>query len=270
MVVQERSMVPTIFVGIGGTGAEILSRLRRLIVDSYGSLEQLPIVSFLWVDTDKDYKITNPGAAGPILKSNERYWSKVSGSQVKEILENMDKFPWIQSWFPNELEKNMGAMEAGAAQIRPCGRFAFFCNYHDIQKQFKGAAGRIKGKENFMLERHGVQVANNKVNVFVVGSMSGGTGSGMLLDMGYSVRKWLEGEGSCETTAVVPMPNSFAGIDVGDRVLANGYAALMELSYYSDHRTEYSAQFSASLADEVRYSTPPYDFTYGSICESGS
>jgi hypothetical protein len=58
------------------------------------------------------------------------------------------------------------------------------------------------------------------------------------------------------------MPNSFAGIDVGDRVLANGYAALMELSYYSDHRTEYSAQFSASLADEVRDSRPPYDFTY--------
>jgi len=58
--VEEKSMVPTVLVGIGGTGNEILSRLRRLIEESYGSLSNFPIVSFLVVDTDKDYKISNP------------------------------------------------------------------------------------------------------------------------------------------------------------------------------------------------------------------
>jgi hypothetical protein len=58
------------------------------------------------------------------------------------------------------------------------------------------------------------------------------------------------------------MPNAFATINVGDRVLANGYAALMELSYFSDHRTEYVAQYSAALLDEVRSKLPPFDFTY--------
>ncbi|MFM7712508.1 MAG: tubulin-like doman-containing protein, partial [Microcystis sp.] len=62
--VEEKSMVPTVLVGIGGTGNEILSRLRRLIEESYGSLSNFPIVSFLVVDTDKDYKISNPEAAG--------------------------------------------------------------------------------------------------------------------------------------------------------------------------------------------------------------
>ncbi len=33
--VEEKSMVPTVLVGIGGTGNEILSRLRRLIEESY-------------------------------------------------------------------------------------------------------------------------------------------------------------------------------------------------------------------------------------------
>ncbi|MGH2412713.1 MAG: tubulin-like doman-containing protein, partial [Microcystaceae cyanobacterium] len=90
----------------------------------------------------------------------------------------------------------------------------------------------------------------------------GGTGSGMLIDMGYCIRNWLRGEGSPLTTSIVPMPEAFAGISVGDRVLANGYAALMELSYFSDYRTEYINQFSSGLVDEVRSKLPPFDFTY--------
>ena len=46
--VEEKSMVPTVLVGIGGTGNEILSRLRRLIEESYGSLSNFPIVSVFW------------------------------------------------------------------------------------------------------------------------------------------------------------------------------------------------------------------------------
>lgn len=64
------------------------------------------------------------------------------------------------------------------------------------------------------------------------------------------------------STAIVPTPEAFAGISVGDRVLSNGYAALMELNYYSDYRTEYNQQFSSGLVDEVRSKLPPFDFTY--------
>jgi hypothetical protein len=41
----------------------------------------------------------------------------------------------------------------------------------------------------------------------------------------------------------------FTGFE-GDLVLSNGYAALMELNYYSDYRTEYIQQFSSGLVDE--------------------
>lgn len=255
-------MVPTVLVGLGGTGNEVLSRVRRLIEESYGSLDNFPIVSFLAVDTDKDYKVANPEAAGSPLKDNEKFWARVSGKQVREIISNMENYPWINSWFPNELEKNIGGLEAGAGQIRACGRFAFFCNYYDIQKKFNQARSRVKGHENMMLERYGIRVSTNAVNVFLTGSLSGGTGSGMIIDMGYAVRHWLAGEGTALVTAIVPMPNAFAGINVGDRVLANGYAAMMELSYFSDERTQYIAQFGSSTAQEIRRNKAPFDFTY--------
>lgn len=260
--VQEKSMVPTVIVGVGGTGAEVLLRVRRLIEESYGSLKKFPIVSFLWIDTDKDYKIGNPEAAGSPLKDNEKYWASVSGREVSDIMTNMQKFPWIESWFPQELERNIGALEAGAGQIRACGRFAFFYNYHNIKARFNESCNRVKGHENFMQDEHDIRVDSNSINIFVVGSLSGGTGSGMFLDLGYCIRDWLQGQGSPLITSIVPMPNAFASIKVGDRVLANGYAALMELSYFSDYRTEYVAQFSSGLVDEVRDTRPPFDFTY--------
>ena len=260
--VDEKSMVPTVLVGIGGTGAEVLSRVRRLVEESYGSLENFPIVSFLTVDTDKDYKVSNPEAAGSPFKDNEKFWARVSGKQVQEIINNLENYPWINSWFPSELAKNISGLEAGAGQIRACGRFAFFCNYYDIQSKFREACRRVKGHENTMLDQYGIRVSTNSVNVFLTGSLSGGTGSGMIIDMGYCVRHWLSGEGSSLVTAIVPMPNAFSGINVGDRVLANGYAALMELSYFCDERTQYVAQFSSAASGEVRRQTGPFDFTY--------
>ena len=260
--VEEKSMVPTVIVGIGGTGAEVLARIRRLIEETYGSLSNFPIIGFLLIDTDKDYKIDNPEAGGNPLKDNEKHWARVSGRQVQEMVNNMENYPWINQWFPNELEKNIAGLEAGAGQIRACGRFALFCNYKEIEKKFIDTCNRIKGHENFMLDRHKIKVITNNINVFVTASLSGGTGSGMLIDMGYCIRNWLRGESSALVTAIVPMPQAFAGVSVGDRILANGYAAMMELSYYSDNRTRYSHQFTNSLMDEVRSIDAPFDFTY--------
>lgn len=260
--IEEKSMVPTVMVGVGGTGVEVLSRVRRLVEESYGSLKKFPLISFMSIDTDKDYKVSNPEAAGSPLQDHEKYWASVSGREVSDIMSNMTKYPWIESWFPRELERNIGALEAGAGQIRACGRFAFFYNYHQIKERLNEACNRVKGHETLMLDEYGIRVNNNGLNVFIVGSLSGGTGSGMILDLGYCIRNWLKGQGSPLITAIVPMPNAFASIKVGDRVLANGYAALMELSYFSDYRTEYVAQFSGGLVDEVRDKRPPFDFTY--------
>jgi hypothetical protein len=69
MTVDEKSMVPTVLVGVGGTGHEVLSRVRRLVEETYGSLRNFPIISFLIIDTDREYKVTNPGAAGSAFKN---------------------------------------------------------------------------------------------------------------------------------------------------------------------------------------------------------
>jgi len=39
-------------IGLGGSGLQTTMRLRRLIVERYGSLDKFPIVRFVQIDTD--------------------------------------------------------------------------------------------------------------------------------------------------------------------------------------------------------------------------
>ncbi|WP_017295720.1 tubulin-like doman-containing protein [Geminocystis herdmanii] len=258
---EKRGISPTVLIGVGGTGAEVLSRVRRFAEETYGSLDKFPILGFLWIDTDKNYKVTNPKAAGSKFKDAEICLATVTGTEVETRLKNMNNYPWIQKWFPNELERSVTSLEQGAGQIRACGRFAFFCNYAKIRDSFLSVIQRVKGKNRYMYDTLGIEVAN-ELNVFVTGSISGGTGSGMLIDLAYCIRHWLQGEGTTEITGIVPMPNAFAGISVGSGVMANGYAALMELSYFGDDRTVFEEKYSTSNLDLVRSEKPPFDFTY--------
>ena len=106
MPVEEKSMVPTVIVGVGGTGVEVLSRVRRLVEESYGSLGEFPIISFLSIDTDRDYRVNNPEAAGSPLQDSEKYWASVSNAEVTDIMANMSRYHWIESWLQKELYIN--------------------------------------------------------------------------------------------------------------------------------------------------------------------
>ena len=252
----------TLIIAVGGTGLEILSRTRKGFEDKYGDASKYPLLSYLWIDTDRKEKISNPQAAGSPLKENEKCWASVTSKDAKEIILNLEQYPWIYDWYPSELERNPNAVTAGAGQIRAQGRFAFFCNYRLIRDKVIDACRRTKGHETKMLESYGITVIPNSLNIYVVGSFSGGTGSGMLIDLCYCIKHWLQGEATPLITSIIPLPSLFAGVDVGERIQTNAYAAFMELSYYCDHRTQYIARFSGNLTDEIRASDPPSDFTY--------
>jgi hypothetical protein len=49
---QTRAIKRTIIIGLGGTGRDVLMRIRRFIIDKYGKLSNLPVVSFVHIDTD--------------------------------------------------------------------------------------------------------------------------------------------------------------------------------------------------------------------------
>ena len=178
-------MTPTVVIGIGGTGKEILIKIRRMIVETYGSLEELPIVSFLHIDTEQNAKVSEPQVVlkqDISLSPSEQIWAKVDNA--KAMLNHLSSYDYLADWFPPQL-KGTDSILAGAGQIRALGKFAFSVNYQAIKNSFNNAKARITGHEKFMLDRWGVQM-DKGTNIFVVCSLSGGTGSGMMLDLAYN------------------------------------------------------------------------------------
>lgn len=255
-------MTPTVIVGLGGTGKEVLLKIRRMIVETYGSLDQLPIVSFLHIDTEQNAKATEPQV---VLKQDislspvEQVWAKVENA--KAILNNLSSYNYLADWFPGQL-KGTDSILAGAGQIRALGKFAFTVNYSQIKSAFQYAKQKILGHEKFMLDRWQVEL-DRGINIFVVCSFSGGTGSGMFLDLAYNLRDWVPASEMPQTSAYLVLPGAFSGL--GDRVIANAYAALMELNHYSRSNTRFEAQYSNNSSDRITNQSgqdTPFSFCY--------
>jgi hypothetical protein len=132
-MVDHLGMTPTVVVGLGGTGKEIIIKIRRAIVETYGSLEALPIVSFLHIDTEQNAKVSE---AQTVLKRDislrpaEQVWAKVDNA--KAMLNQLSSYKYLEHWFPSQL-KGTDSILAGAGQIRALGKFAFSVNYHSIK-----------------------------------------------------------------------------------------------------------------------------------------
>ena len=255
-------MTPTVIIGLGGTGKEVLLKIRRMIVETYGSLDNLPITAFLHIDTEQNAKATESQV---VLKQDislrpvEQVWAKVDNA--KAILNNLSSYPYLAEWFPPQL-KGTDSILAGAGQIRALGKFAFTVNYTQIKTAFQDAKRRIIGHEKFMLDQWKVEL-DRGINIFVIGSFSGGTGSGMFLDMAYNVRDWVPASEIPQTSAYMLLPGAFSGL--GDRVVANAYAALSELDYYSRSDTRFEAQYTTSGSDRISPNSgkdTPFSFCY--------
>ena len=259
-----KAIVPTLIIGIGGTGLEAIMRLRRLITESYGSLANFPIVGFLHIDTDAEAKTDEPLMAGPPLENYEKYHSNVNLQEVETIVNQPEEWDWYHEWLPPELSANpqLLASEKGAGQIRACGRFSFFFNYQKINQACNSLKRKIRENQHrsLMSDRYGLDV-KNQLNIFVICSIAGGTGSGMLIDFGYCLKSWFAGE-PLKTTAVISTPDAFGNVDVNNLVNCNGYAALMELNYYCDQDTNFSVRYQQNEGSRVESKAPPYDFIY--------
>ena len=271
---QYQGINRTICIGLGGTGKDVLMRVRRLIVDRYKDLSNLPVVSFVHIDTDKEATQavslrTGNSYRGVDLgfQDSEKVNATMTATQVTELIEGLKQcqsnryqpspYEHIAEWFPPKLINNIKAIDQGAKGIRPVGRLAFFHNYLKIKNVIEIAEQRTRGHEQELLRQFGL-IVDPGLNIVVVGSLCGGTGSGTFLDMAYSLRhaypevKQLIGYFIISPELYGNTPN----------MCANTYAALMELDYYSSLGTQFEVCYNQQYHINVKEQRPPFDYTY--------
>lgn len=270
---QLQGIQRTICIGLGGTGRDVLMRLRRLIVEQYGDLTKLPVVSFVHIDTDKtatqgsslktgntyrgvDLSFRDSEKINAILTAAE-VTNFVQGVEQRSSYDRQGPYDHISRWFPPQLLRNIRAVEEGAKGIRPVGRLAFFHNYQKIRTAIETAERRTMGHEAILL-KSGLKV-DPGLNIFVVGSLCGGTGSGMFLDIAYSLRKLYGDKGTQLLGYLVISPQLYSNASYMN---ANTYAALKELNHYSSPGTRFEACYDMQNLVLVQEPRAPFDYTY--------
>jgi hypothetical protein len=270
---QFRGINRSICIGLGGTGRDVLMRMRRLIVDRYGDLNRLPIVSFVYVDTDKAASQVSGLRTGSTyhgvdisFRDAEKINATMSSPEVTNFVQELERrsaqdrqgpYDHIGIWFPPQLLKNIKAVEEGAKGIRPVGKLAFFHNYQRIQAAVDAAERRTRGHDANLL-RSGLRVEPG-LNIFIVGSLCGGTGSGMFLDVAYSLRKTYGDSGAQIVGYLVISPQVYGNTP---NMSANTYAALKELNYYTTPSTKFEACYDIQNLTIVQEERPPFDYAY--------
>ncbi len=264
---ESKTVIPTLMIGIGGTGKEVLLRLRRRLVERYGTLSILPFLQFMHIDTDttvaahEQYNLR--GSDDPLdqevrFKSIERI--DLTIDRMGKFVEHINNFPQIRRWFPNDFKiGGLGNLGEGACQVRMASRLGFF-----HADNFRSIAGRLEQckrqlRDAAILQRSarlGFEFAPQDMNVFVIASLAGGTGSGTFLDMGFLLQLYFP---QAERVGILLLPGFFIDYAGGERIRANGYAALMELNYYSLGHS-FLADWGGGRSEHLL--PPPFSTTY--------
>lgn len=221
---------PTVMIGLGGTGKNILLMLRRKFFDRFGDLDNFPLVSYAFIDTDKSMRTPLTMDSDIPRRIEPRPEEKVEATVPDPTVytRNLDQYPHIRRWFSPALT-GMFPIHEGAGGIRQKSRLAFYHNFDKIEKVLLDAKGRATNPEKTRQVAEKLNVrAGNTVQFFIFSSLAGGTGSGCFLDVAFLIKE-LFPESRCVGYLVTA--DIFGQ---GDGYLRpNTYAALRELEHFS-------------------------------------
>lgn len=229
-------MRPAVIVGLGGTGKEVVTLIREYLIDRYGTLDAVPVIAFVVIDTDAaDSEAQNRSATASQLRLAPDEWVFASIPDTGVIWRERENLPHLRDWLPPDLE-GLGHVSQGAKQIRALGRLAFFHNYDAIYKSVTQARDKVVNPDNAaMMSPHGIEIDpsyQNDPEYYLVTSLAGGTGAGMFLDTAFLLKSLDHRDDDSPVTAFLAMPDVFLDSSVG-RVKPNAYAALKELNYFT-------------------------------------
>ena len=273
---------PTLVIAIGGTGKSALLDVRQRLISRFGSYRDLKTIGFLALDTDdaldEESVAKDPLSEALALSASEHLHLTISENKMADIRANLDTHhPALAKWLDKESLIHPSVV-AGAGQIRQIGRLALLANIDKVLPAVNDALTSITSadarrstleylKDSGMQD---VEIKERPLRIFTVGSLIGGTGSGMFIDLGYllredTVRVMTAGQRPVSTGIfAVPLAGrTRSGVDTR----ASAYAALRELNHFSDNSTTYQIDYPDGRRFESH--EPPYDFTFLVSTQSG-
>ncbi|MFO0938993.1 MAG: tubulin-like doman-containing protein, partial [Gemmataceae bacterium] len=251
---------PTLLIGVGSFGNKALQQIRARLLDRFGNLNRVPCFRFLLIDAEpvgstREF-VASPDIDLPaesLLNLPLQPTNNYRRRQLDQVLE----------WLPKErfyaIPRNLSV-----GGNRSYGRLAFCEHALKVSSRIKAEIQAASSADSLSIstEQSGLTVLTRMPAIHVYSSASGGTG-GMLVDLGYCIRRSLD---RAEADRVPVTSFVFAGAphDVNTPAVeqSNILATLVELNHYSDEHSSFTAHFGGPEGVRVEERGNPFTASY--------
>ena len=239
---------PTIIIGIGSTGLHILENVQRFYYETYKRSNKPDNVELLYIETNENEKPSGT----PIGNNISRVF--INLDSIADNIAFIKKTCDDPAWLPDSnVVLNAGE---GAGGMRSCGRLALWSKHHqgnnfiDVIHAIENAYSKVKSLANNEEEI-------SKATVFITGSLTGGTGSGIFIDMAYMIRDLIPGIKNLYGLFLIPSrPKNLIG---NETMLGNTYGALKDLEYFNEIDSVYKEKWPNGYMQTL--TVPPFQLS---------
>ena len=227
-IVTAGSLHPVLVIGAGGAAGRVLGKLQERICEHWKN--NLPSFRMLLLDTDPQALGSGP---------SDETFDLPAGSKISLSLRRLEKYhavmPQLLRWLDRRWLYNI-PRSGRPNGLRPLGRLAFVDHAEDILLRIRATIEQLLAPESLDITAQltGLPIGCTDPQIYLVSSLGGGTGSGMIFDLAYAVRKVLAETGlkAARLCGILTFSTPRQP-DEKKLALANAHAALRELRYYA-------------------------------------
>ena len=242
---QETGIIqPALVIGLGRLGIDTLRQTRKLLMSEFGSAEAVPQIRLVALDTDPEsiqFAGQGDDEEGRLRASEVLHTALHRPSHYLKH----DYSALTDGWLDSRMIYRIPRQPTHAG-TRSLGRLAFVDNYRIISRrleiELQACCSDDTLHENSQHSEIGLRTRVPRI--YVVANLAGTTGGGMFMDVAYVMRQMLRRQGvnNAEVVGIFYLP-SVGDDPVRRRALANTYAALTELQYYSSGEAVFRATY---------------------------
>ena len=213
-----------LLIGLGGIGRQCVTAYKRMM---QGKVTQEDNVHYLLVDSDIPEMEATIQDAREGVGLNAMEVISIYRPNLENVLENGTAEGPVQSTIAKWMRPDFPAMSIGrdgAKGNRQIGRLMFSNAYEDMRILLFEKLDEVYNR------------SSGKLDVMIISSLSGGTGSGILADITYNIRAYAKSKkwenfrvGGCLLTPDVLFANSAIDWEKRSVLEANAYATLIEM-----------------------------------------
>jgi hypothetical protein len=233
-------MASTLIIGIGTTGLNIIEEAQQWHYEFTGKNKPDGTVEYLFFETDinKKPKKTPTGESDitPVILSLTNHNNTIDKLKNESDVDN--------EWVPDVAE--LLFQGDGAGGMASYGRLSLWdsINFARASQAIRTAYQNIHGNAN--------------TEILIVGTLTGGTGSGLCVDMPYLVKEITKND---NVNAIFLLPDNSTMIinEDSEKLYTNTFCALSALDFYTNKNNNYNVRWSNNFG-LVNSEGPPYKY----------